>query len=119
RLVSIVQGFRQAFEYKKLKTIKRKTEELEWEQRVKKNQEVIRSNKIEEARRNHLFELTQAFEQAALIRNLVSAFKQSGNRREGFDKWLDWATRIADEIDPVEKQAEILACYQHIETQEL
>ena len=118
RLISIVQGFGQAFEYNKLKTIKRKAEELEWERRVKRSQELLRLKKIEEARRNHLFELTQAFEQAASIRNLILTFKESGSTEEGFDKWLDWAAKIANEIDPVDKQAEILSRYHQIEAEE-
>ena len=118
RLTSIVQGFKQAFEYSKLQTIKKEAEELEWEQRVKRNQELLRLKKIEEARRNHLFELTQEFEQAASIRSLILAFQKSGNRDEGFDKWLEWAAKIADEIDPVDKQAEISYCYRQIEKEE-
>lgn len=118
RLVSIAQGFGQAFEYKKLKTIQRKAEELEWEQRVKRNQELLRLKNIEEARRSHLFALTQDFEQAGSIRNLILAFKESDNREEGFDKWLDWAEKIADEIDPIGKQAEILTRYQQMEAEE-
>lgn len=49
--------------------------EFEWEQSVKRNQELLRLKKIEEARRNHLFELAQAFDQTKSIRNLVLAFK--------------------------------------------
>lgn len=115
RLTSIVQGFGQAFEYSKLQTIKKEAEELEWDRRVKRNQELLRLQKIEEAQRNHLFELTQAFDQATSIRNLILAFNKSGNREEGFEKWLDWAANIADEIDPVDKQAEVLSRYQQIE----
>ena len=46
------------------------------------------------------------------------AFKESGSREEGFDMWLDWAEKIADEIDPVGKQAEVLARSHEIETEE-
>ena len=117
RLPSIVQGFRQAFEYKKLETIKRKARALAWEQQAKRNQELLRLKETEEAQRNHLFELAQAFDQATSIRNLIVAFKESGSREEGFDMWLEWAEKIADEIDPIEKQAEILSRYHLIETE--
>jgi hypothetical protein len=118
RVSSIVQGFKQAFEYSKLQTIKKEARDLAWEQRVKSNQELLRLKELEEARRNHLFELTQAFDRATSIRNLVSAFKGSENKEEGFDKWLEWATKIADELDPVDKQAEVLARFHQIETEE-
>jgi hypothetical protein len=117
RLPSIVQGFRQAFEYKKLETIKRRARDLEWEQEAKRKQELNRLKEIEEARRNHLFELAQAFDQVKSIRNLIVAFKESGSREEGFDMWLDWAVKTADEMDPVDKQAEILSRYHQIEAE--
>ncbi|WP_041230504.1 hypothetical protein [Cycloclasticus sp. P1] len=46
RLPSIVQGFRQAFEYKKLETIKRKARDLAWKQKAKINQELLRLKEI-------------------------------------------------------------------------
>jgi len=115
RLTSIVQGFRQAFEYRKLETIKRKARELEWEQKAKRNQELLRLKKVEEAKRDHLFELAQAYEQATSIRKLLLGFKGLKNSEEDFDKWLDWAEKIAGEIDPMDKQSEILFRYDQIE----
>ncbi|WP_020162149.1 hypothetical protein [Cycloclasticus pugetii] len=118
RLPSIVQGFRQAFEYKKLETIRIRAKPLAWEKKAKINQELLRLKEIEEARRNHLFELAQAFDQARSIRNLILAFKESDSREEGFDMWLGWAEKTANEIDPVDKQAEVLTGSQQIEAGE-
>ena len=56
RLQSIVQGFRQAFEYKKLETIKRRARDLAWEQEAKRKQELNRLKEIEEGRSNHLLQ---------------------------------------------------------------
>ena len=72
---------------------------------------MLRLKETEEAQRNHLFELAQAYDQARSIRNLIEAFKESGSREEGFDMWLEWAEKIANEIDPIDKQAEVLARY--------
>ena len=46
------------------------------------------------------------------------ALAKSGNTKAGFDHWLDWAEKIANQIHPIEKQAEILSRYHHIETEE-
>ena len=73
---------------------------------------------IEEGRRNHLFALAQAYDQAKSIRNLVLALAKSGNKEANFDQWLDWAEKIANQIDPIEKQAEILSRYHQIEAKE-
>jgi len=67
-------------------------------------------NEIEEARRNHLFECAQA----RSIRHLIVAFKESGSREEGFDMWLEWATKVAGEIDPVDKPEGNLPLYNQI-----
>jgi hypothetical protein len=119
RLPSIVQGFRQAFEYKKLETIKRRARDLAWEKKAKRNQELLRLKEIEEGRRNHLFELAQAFDQAKSIRNLILAFKESGSTEEGFDMWLDWAEKIADEMDPIKNQTRVLSHHHQIGARKL
>jgi len=46
------------------------------------------------------------------------AFKESDSSEAGFDKWLNWAANIADEIDPIDKQAEVLFRYHQIKADE-
>jgi hypothetical protein len=47
------------------------------------------------------------------------AFKESGSREEGFDMWLDWAEKTANEIDPIKNQTGILSHHHQIGTRKL
>lgn len=108
QLSKIVHGFSLGFEYSKQQTIESERLRIEREREEKIREEARRIQKIEDNRQKYLFELTQAHQKAASIRSLIKAFENTEYKEEGFDEWLSWAVTVADTIDPIKRQAEIV-----------
>jgi len=114
QLASIVQGFSRGFECHKQLRLEREREHRIWKVEEEKRKEALRLQKIEVKRQEYLFELAQDHQKAEQIRNLIQAFQATGEKGNGFDDWLSWATEIADSFDPIERAAEIVSKHHKI-----
>jgi len=107
-LNSFVIGLMKAAEKIKESRIQREKRELEWQERRRRNEELEKMRWEEEARIKTLDKEVSAWSRSQQIRAYTEAFKIAVIKLYGEvvpggkqDKWLTWANKYADRIDPL------------------
>jgi hypothetical protein len=107
-LNSFVIGLMKAAETIKKSRIQREKQELEWQERKRRSEELEKLRWEEEARIKDLDKEVTAWSKSQQIRAYTEAFRKAVIQLYGeivpggkHDKWLTWAKQYADRIDPL------------------
>lgn len=100
-LVLMVQAFSRGFESRKLDAVKRAEQKRQWEIEQAKREKEARRLKIEKGRREYLLALSEQYQKAKVIRDMLQALGSDESLTAELAEWLKWANAVVDEIDPL------------------
>jgi hypothetical protein len=109
-LNSFIIGLMNAAVSVRTNRLEREKREREWEERRRKAEEEARLRLEEENRIKHLMGQVSNWHQSQRIREYIEAVRADAIRNRGsiepeskVDKWIIWATRYANQLDPLLK----------------
>ncbi len=117
-LASMAQAFSRGFESRKLDAIKQAEWKRQWEIEQAKREKEARRLKIEKARREQLLSLSEQYQKARAVRDMLQAIESSQSQTGGLATWLEWANTVVDEIDPLCRVDSILKIHREYGSRE-
>lgn len=106
---TIVQSFSRGFEFCKFRTLENERKHQEWQRAQDRRKESLKVKEIEKKRQQYLFSLADDYEKAESVRVLIKAIKNSEQDITELDDWFAWASKVAEDVDPVQRMDEIMA----------
>jgi hypothetical protein len=108
QLESFVRGLHLAAAAKRARLEEKAREENEWAERQRRRDEETKRQQAEQFRVDSLTRLAADWRAANAIRDYLGAVRRDAERRSLFiepeselNDWLNWATEVADRLDPV------------------
>jgi hypothetical protein len=115
---SFIRGVVTAAESKVLRREERERREREWQEQQRRWEEERRAKEREERRLKQLWQDIEGWEKAGRIRDFVAAVAEKAESLKSEDaqlvqiqEWIKWASRIADAMDPINKDVPELSEY--------
>jgi hypothetical protein len=107
KLNRIIVGLLVASAVVRKQRLDREESERQWRERERQRLEAADAQRKENQRRNELMSIVTKWRQAEEIRQYIEAVRSlpanthDGTQTKRMDEWATWASRVADEIDPL------------------
>ena len=98
---SFVEGLRVAARLVAERAAEQAAQELTWAEQEAQRRAEEEAHRAEQVRREQLFDEVEAWQRATRLRRYVAARVAAGDVDDG---WVDWASAVADEVDPVVRE---------------
>lgn len=108
KMIEIVTSFMKCFHYSKILNAQREREEIERKKQHEIRRELEWQKAVEGKRQDSLLMLASQHEKAQSVRVLIDKLKPHCHDNPGLSNWIEWASEVADKIDPVADITSIL-----------
>ena len=118
-LPEIAVGFARAFEYRKTDRLESERRAEQWRIEEERRSELRRQRKVEDARRQHLFDLCKSYSKAQELRHMIAIIEEGFTGSKSCNEWANWAKDFADQLDPTLYPEAIISEYISIEMESI